>query len=555
MEVKLRWAMLRSGVVALGTVAALVPAASPAPASGSPAVPAPGAAVAGGAVAGAGAGWHTSGTKILDPAGAEYVISGINWYGFETRDNVAHGLWTKDYSFIVDEVVRYGYNTIRIPFSNAMWESSPVVGSSKVSACPSCKGKSARDVLAMIVNYAGARGLHVILDNHRSTAGNSAEGNGMWYTSGFPESAWMRDWVSVQQWAHGVRQTLGTADTVAVTNVAADGYPTVLGYDLRNEPHTPPRTPYPAGATWGSGDGIDPAANPNPNPYAPACVASSTCKDWRLAAERAGSTLLGDAAGHGWDYPLIFVEGVSMYPQDGGTQSAGPYHGTWWGGELRGVNGNRTNAGAPVVLTAGGSASGLGPAVDNQLVYSAHDYGPTEFVQAWENSTTCYRSGCGASSLADVWYANWGHLTAPGGVAPTWPGHAAYPWANTGHSGYSTAPVFIGEIGTGNAAADLTSTVRGSQGQWFTDLVNFIDSSRARTVTNDSGTAVANLHWTYWALNDEDGYALLGANYTGLENPVKEYSYLCVVQWGPLAVPRGTGTAQCGSTGALPAPF
>jgi aryl-phospho-beta-D-glucosidase BglC (GH1 family) len=521
-------------VITLGLVAVVVPAE---PASAAP------------------AGWHTGGTRILAPNGAEFVIGGVNWYGFETRDMVAHGLWTKNYTFIVDEIKLYGYNTIRIPFSNEMWERSPIVGNSRVSACPICKGKSARDVLALIVNHAGAQGLHVVLDNHRSVAGNSAERNGMWYASGFPESAWVSDWLSVQRWAHGVRQTLGTTDTITVNTTASDGFPTVIGYDLRNEPHTPARTAYTAAATWGSGDGIDPATNPNPNPYAPGCVASSTCKDWRLAAERAGTALLGDAAANSWEYPLVFVEGISTYPLPGGTQATGPYHGTWWGGELRGVNGNSTNAGAPIVLNAGGSAVGLGPAVDNQLAYSAHDYGPDLFVQSWENSTTCYRSGCGSSSLSDVWYANWAHLTAQGGVVPVWPGHATFPWGNTGHSGYSTAPVYLGEFGTGNAATDLTSAIRGSQGQWFTDIVNFVESSRNLTPANDSGTPVSNLQWSFWSLNDEDAYALLGANYTGLENPAKEYSYLCLLQRGPLAVPPGTGPGQCGSTGPLPAPF
>jgi endoglucanase len=500
-------------------------------------------------------GWHTGGTKILTPAGGELVINAINWYGFETRDQLIHGLWAQDYQVIVDQVRQHGYNTIRIPFSNEMWQQSPIARRSKVSACPSCDGRSARDILAMIVNYAGSRGLHVILDNHRSTAGNSAEKNGLWYASGFPEPSWIRDWVSVQEWVHGIPQTLGTVDSVTVDDLATDGFPTVLGYDLRNEPHTPSRTDYLDGATWGTGDGTDPALDPNPNPFAPACVATSTCHDWRLAAERAGTTILGAAAGHGWAYPLIFVEGVSTYPAGGGTAGAGPYDGTWWGGQLRGVNGNLTNPGAPIVLNAGGDATGLGPAVDNQLVYSAHDYGPTEFVQEWENPTTCYRSGCGGSSLADVWSTNWAHLTAPGGVAPVWPGHPAYPWGNTGHTGYSTAPVFVGELGTGNAASDLSSATRGSQGQWWTDLVNFVISSRDLTPVNDSGTAVRDLHWAYWALNDEDAYALLGSGYTGLENPTKQYSFNCFLQSGPLAVPPGTGPGECGSTGPLPPPF
>src|SRR5688572_12011454 len=200
-------------------------------------------------------GWRTSGTQILTPSNEPFLISGVNWYGFETRDKVAHGMWTKDYKFILDQVKQYGFNSIRIPFSNEMWESNPTPSASKVSACPECSGKRARDVMALIINYAGSIGLHVILDNHRSTAGNSAEGNGLWYTSGYPESAWLSDWVNIQRWVHGMPQA---GDTIPVNYYASDGFPIVLGYDLRNEPHTPSRTAYLSGATWGTGDGIDP---------------------------------------------------------------------------------------------------------------------------------------------------------------------------------------------------------------------------------------------------------------------------------------------------------
>ena len=120
----MRRLILRVGLLGLAVIIAVVPGV---PASAAP------------------AGWRTSGSRILAPNGAEYVIAGINWYGFETRDKVIHGLWTKNYTYIVDEIVQYGYNTIRIPYSNEMWETSPIVGDSKVSACPACKGKSARD--------------------------------------------------------------------------------------------------------------------------------------------------------------------------------------------------------------------------------------------------------------------------------------------------------------------------------------------------------------------------------------------------------------------------
>ncbi len=507
------------------------------------------------------ANWTTNGVQILNPAGTQFIITGVNWYGFETTSYVAHGLYAQDYTTIVNEIKQYGYNTIRIPFSNQMWETDPIPGSSRVSACAACAGKHSRDILALIINHAGSIGLHVILDNHRSEAGNSNEANGLWYivskSNNYPESNWTNDWAHIEDWVNGVQQTQGSTDTVAVNLNASDGYPIVLGFDLRNEPHTVCSRRgcnYLGGSTWGTGDGIDPSTNPNPNPFSPTCISSSTCHDWRLAAERAGDDVLGEASKNGWGSPLIFVEGVSQYPTSTGTPANGPYDFYWDGGELQGVNGNANNAGAPIVLNAGGTAASLGAAVNNQVVYSAHEYGPSLYQQPWFNASTCYMSGCSSSSLADVWNSHWAYIDT-GSVNPVWPGHASYPWGNTGATAYTTAPVWIGEFGTGNATSDLNSTTAGSEGQWFTDLVAFIQSSYTQTSANNSGVPVRSVNWTYWALNGEDSFALLGSSYTGLANPTKEYTFLCSDQQGVYAVPPGLGAGQCGSTGPLPKPF
>ncbi|HEY4688492.1 MAG TPA: cellulase family glycosylhydrolase [Anaerolineae bacterium] len=514
------------------------PASTPTPTSMPPPTPTPPSGTPGG--------YRVSGNRILDLSGAEFIIAGVNWFGFETRDLVAHGLWSKDYKFLIDRMKQLGFNTIRLPWSNEMWETNPTPRSSSLSGCPECSGKRSRDIMALIVNYAGSVGMHVILDNHRSAKGNSAESNGLWYTSSFPEQNWIDDWVSVLRWINGVLQA---NDTVTVNYFASDGFPTVIGFDLRNEPHTvcsQTSCDYLGGATWGSGDGIDPHTNPNPNPFTPACVSNSSCHDWRLAAERAGTTIFGEANSQGWDLPLIFVEGISLYPTAGGSQASGPYDGTWWGGNLQGVNGNSTNPGAPVLLNKGGSASGLGAAVNDKVVYSAHDYGPSLFVQPWFNSSTCYKSGCGLSSLADVWKRFWAHLNLTGGVAPHFDGNA-YPWANTGHAAITTAPVWIGEFGTANADADLFSTTRGSQGQWFTDLENFILSSYNRTTANDPGFALTSLHWTYWAINaDDSAHAVLDSDWSTVKNPKKIDTHLCSIEKSPFAV-------QC--TGTLSDPF
>ncbi len=112
--------------------------------------------------------------------------------------------------------------------------------------------------------------------------------------------------------------------------------------------------------------------------------------------------------------------------------------------------------------------------------------------------------------------------------------------------------MWIGEFGTGNGAQDLTSQYRGSQGQWFTDLINFIQSSYTLTASNDSGLPVHALNWTYWAINSDDDYALLGAQFGGLASPSKQYSFLCFIMRSP--PPLASPPRPCGATGLLPAP-
>src|SRR5580700_1909181 len=71
---------------------------------------------------------HTSGNQVLDSQNHVFRIAGVNWYGFETTDEVAHGLWAQDYHSILNTIKANGYNVIRIPLSNQMVE-SPIVPS------------------------------------------------------------------------------------------------------------------------------------------------------------------------------------------------------------------------------------------------------------------------------------------------------------------------------------------------------------------------------------------------------------------------------------------
>jgi endoglucanase len=222
----------------------------------------------------AGAGfWHTSGNLILDSNNQPVRMAGVNWFGFETANFTVHGLWTRDYRDMLNQMKSLGYNTIRMPYTNQMFNPGTMPNSIDFSNGKNTdlQGLSPLGVLDRIVAYAGQIGLKIYLDRHRP---DSSQQTALWYTAAVPESRWISDWQMLAQ--HYA------------------GNPTVVGADLHNEPHDP--------ACGGCGD---------------------TTIDWRLAAERAGNAIL--AVNPNW---LIFVEGVqtaggSSYWWGGNLKAAG----------------------------------------------------------------------------------------------------------------------------------------------------------------------------------------------------------------------------------------
>ncbi len=396
--------------------------------------------------------WHTSGNQIIDSSGRMVRIAGINWYGFETKDQVVHGLWARDYHTILNAIKNTGYNAIRLPYSNQMVE-SPIIpsnisysnGSGAINT--DLKGLNALQVMDKVIGAAGALGLRVILDNHRSEAGNSAEANGLWYTSAYPESAWINDWKTL-------------VNRYASFKDASDN-PTVIAADLRNEPHLIVN-----GAKNGSCWTGDTATG--------GCPTTNATQNWPAAAQRAGNAILSANPSL-----LIIVEGTDCYNGDC----------DWWGGNLEGVSGH------PIDLN-----------ISNRLVYSPHDYGPKLYQQSWFNSGTSY------SSLSSVWNKFWGYI-------------------NANH----TAPIMVGEFGTGNNASDIQSATPGSQGQWFESLVNFLQNNPS-------------VSWTYWALNGEDSYGLLDSNYDPTPASSLKQSELASVQ----SALSGGGGSTCSVAPSAP---
>jgi chitinase len=61
--------------------------------------------------------FSTSGNQIVDSAGHDVQIAGVNWFGFESTVLAPHGLWAQSYQFIMNEMKQEGFNTIRLPFA------------------------------------------------------------------------------------------------------------------------------------------------------------------------------------------------------------------------------------------------------------------------------------------------------------------------------------------------------------------------------------------------------------------------------------------------------
>lgn len=294
--------------------------------------------------------WHTVGTQIVDGAGRPVRINGVTWYGMESSHWVPAGLGFQRYTTIMDLVKLLGYNTIRLPFSNELVETNPVV-TKGIAANPQFSGFHALQIMDAIVAYAGQIGLKIILDDHRSRAGRPLGINTLdewlWYTPQYPDAAWIHDW-----------QTLATRYL---------GKDAVFAFDLRNEPHANGGGPWnlaaylQRSATWGPYQGVDRPAT-----------------DWRLAAERAGNAALAINP-----HLLVIVQGLQLYPD---ASAPGGVASSWWAGLLTPVRRY------PVVLS-----------VPHHLVYSIHEWGPRKQPMPWF-------SPLNAASLQRAWHSNWSYL-------------------------------------------------------------------------------------------------------------------------------------------------
>ena len=336
---------------------------------------------------------HAEGSRLYDMNGNEVWLTGANWFGFNCSENCAHGLYAADVDQFLSAVADHGINVIRFPISSELllsWmEGTPnPVSSVQAGYEPPYVDinrdfvyedgktiKNSMEIFDVIMQKCKKYGLKAFIDIHSPHSDNSGHNYELWYgKAGITTDLWIETLV----WL-------------------ADKYKnddTLIGYDLKNEPHgkrayddTCPDNI----AKW------DDTTDEN---------------NWAYAATKCANAILEVNPN-----ALIFIEGVEQYPktEKGYTYDTpdvwnapadqSPWYGAWWGGNLRGVRDY------PVVPDSGTS----------QIVYSPHDYGPSVYAQTWfdKDFTT-------QTLLDDYWYDTWAYIVEED-IAPLligeWGGH------------------------------------------------------------------------------------------------------------------------------------
>ncbi|SJM95404.1 glycoside hydrolase family 5 protein [Crenothrix polyspora] len=218
--------------------------------------------------------YSTDNGAIYDGSGQSVQLRGVNWFGFEVQDHVAHGLWSRNWKDMILQMKSLGFNAVRIPVCPATLHGASVTGIDYAQN-PDLANKNSLQILDLVLTEFDRQGMYILLDHHRPDCNAISE---LWYTGSYSTQNWIDDLV-----------------------LMANRYkllPHMIGIDLKNEPH--------GAATWGTGN---------------------VATDWNTAAESAAAAINKAAPDL-----LLFVEGIENNPSCSGSINH------WWGGNLEALN-------------------------------------------------------------------------------------------------------------------------------------------------------------------------------------------------------------------------
>ena len=346
---------------------------------------------------------HAEGSRLYDMNGNQVWLTGANWFGFNCSENCAHGLYAADADDMLQSIADHGINVLRLPISTTLLKSwmdgePHAVSSVQASYTPpqdvvgedgkvtpagyytninkdfvESDGKTIKnsmEIFDILIQKCKKYGIKVFIDIHSPDENNSGHDYALWYgKAGITTKIWQ--------------------DTLVWLADKYKNDDTLIGYDLKNEPH---------GKREYKGD------------TCPSTIAkwddSKDENNWAYAATNCAEAILDVNPN-----ALIFIEGIEQYPMtekgytfdtpdvwEPKSDDEKRWYGAWWGGNLRGVKDN------PIKMST--------PAKQSKIVYSPHDYGPSVYKQTWfdKDFTT-------ETLLDDYWRDTWAYINE-GDIAP-----------------------------------------------------------------------------------------------------------------------------------------
>ncbi|MCJ1408300.1 hypothetical protein MMC19_002375 [Ptychographa xylographoides] len=171
---------------------------------------------------------RTSGRDIVDADNERFKLASVNWYGASDELFVPGGLDVQHRSSIAKLIRKLGFNSIRLPYSDELVVTNPVIPSSLVAANPDLVGLKALDIFEACVTALTDAGLAVIVNNHITHA--------TWFDGlSLCDATWSNDHLGT---LCRIRQTeeQWIANWETVMSRFIDNS-LVVGADLRNEVH------------------------------------------------------------------------------------------------------------------------------------------------------------------------------------------------------------------------------------------------------------------------------------------------------------------------------
>ncbi|MBR3631222.1 MAG: cellulase family glycosylhydrolase [Oscillospiraceae bacterium] len=340
---------------------------------------------------------HAVGSRLYDSQGNEVWLTGANWFGFNCSENCLHGLNTSNNAEdMLAAIAERGINVLRFPISTTLLKSWMDGKPHKVSSVQAAFNppvdqigedgtvtpagayddvnrdfvledgttlKNSMEIFDVIIQKCKKQGIKVFIDIHSPDENNSGHSYELWYGKA---GITTKDWQDSLVW---LAEKYANDDTI-------------IGYDLKNEPH---------GKRMYSGE------------KCPTTIAkwddSTDENNWAYAATQCAEAILDVNPN-----ALIFIEGIEQYPMtekgytfdtpdvwEPQTEEDKRWYGAWWGGNLRGVKDY------PIKMST--------PEKQSKIVYSPHDYGPSVYPQTWfaKEFTT-------ETLLDDYWRDTWAYI-------------------------------------------------------------------------------------------------------------------------------------------------